>query len=123
VSLTTNVANLAEFEVRSVAAVCNAVLCAGGKLLISGVRSFRRFRRLGRLEVDGCARVLGVLAVQSKRTAYTDLVARLPGLDPVKAFEDLRYIDGVLFLVNDPPGLTLQPELRDELRRLLAHRA
>ena len=44
---------------------------------------------------------------------------RLTGLNPVRVFDDLRLIDGVLFLANDPPGLTLLPELRTELTQLL----
>ena len=43
----------------------------------------------------------------------------LSKLNPVRVFHDLRLIDGVLFLSNDPPGLTLLPELRTELSQLL----
>jgi hypothetical protein len=50
-------------------------------------------------------------------------VERLSELNPVQVFDDLRLIEGVLFLANAPPGLTLLPELRTELMNLDAIRA
>ncbi len=35
-----------------------------------------------------------------------------------QVFDDLHWIEGVLFLSNEPPGLTLLPELRTELSQL-----
>jgi len=49
----------------------------------------------------------------------SEIVERLSGLNPVRVFDDLHWIEGVLFLSNDPPGLTLLPELRTELSQLL----
>lgn len=115
VSLKTDAVKAGAFEVRSIAAVCNAVLCGGAKLLIGGVRSLRRFWRLRSLEVDGCARVLALLAAQGRRQSFTEIVQKIPGLNPVRTFDDLRYVEGVLFLSNEPPGLTLHPDLKAEL--------
>jgi hypothetical protein len=54
-----------------------------------------------------------------RRQSFVEIVEKLPGLDPVKVFDDLRYIDGVLFLSTEPAGLTLHPELKQELQQLL----
>jgi len=45
-------------------------------------------------------------------------VQNLPGLNPVKTFDDLRFVDGVHYLSSEPAGLTLLPELKEELNRL-----
>jgi len=107
------------FEVRSLAATINYILCGGVLLLFGSVRSIRRFRRLKAVEMDGCARVINLLLVAGQRQSFAEIVAQLSGLNPVQVFDDLRWIEGVLFLSNDPPGLTLLPELRTELNQLL----
>jgi hypothetical protein len=63
--------------------------------------------------------VINLLLVAGQRQSFAEIVAQLSGLNPVQVFDDLRWIEGVLFLSNDPPGLTLLPELRTELNQLL----
>jgi hypothetical protein len=118
-SYSTNAVSAGVFEVRSLAATINYILCGGVLLLFGSVRSIRRFRRLKAVEMDGCARVINLLLVAGQRQSFAEIVAQLSGLNPVQVFDDLRWIEGVLFLSNDPPGLTLLPELRTELNQLL----
>ncbi len=114
----TNASKFAVFEARTVAAVGNYILCGGARLLIVGLSKLGRLWRLGSLDVEGCARVIALLAVEAKRQSFAEIVQKVPGLNPVKVFNDLRYIDGLLLLTNEPAGLTLHPELREELSRV-----
>ena len=68
--------------------------------------------------MDGCVRVIALLHAAARRQSFAEIVEKLPGLNPVNVFDDLRYIDGILFLSSEPPGLMLNPELRSELNRL-----
>ena len=106
------------FEVRSVASTINCILCGGVLLCLGSLRKLHRFRRLRRIGVSGCARVIALLQSAGRRQSFAEIVEKLPGLNPVNVFDDLRYIDGVLFLEREPSGLTLTPELKDELSSL-----
>ena len=118
-SYSTNAVSAGVFEVRSLAATINYILCGGVLLLFGSVRSIRRFRRLKAVDPEGCARVITLLLAAGKRQSFAEIVAQLSGLNPVQVFDDLHWIEGVLFLSNDPPGLTLLPDLRTELNQLL----
>jgi len=115
ISYDTNAVKAGVFEVRSVASLINFFLCGGVKLVFSSRAKLRQLRRLKAIDVEACARVILRLQMLPKRQSFHEIVENLPGLNPVKTFDDLRYVDGVLFLSNDPPGLTLLPQLRDEL--------
>ena len=118
-SYTSNAAKAAEFEIRSVASVVNYILCGGVILLLGGVARFREFWRMKGLDLEDCARVFGVLHATGRRQSFAQILEQLPGLNPVIVFEHLRSIEGVLFLSNDPPGLTLHPDLKEELLGLV----
>ncbi len=106
------------FEVRSVASTINCILCGGVLLCLGSLGKLRRFRRMRRINVAECARVIALLRAAARRQSYAEIVEKLPGLNPVNVFDDLRYIDGVLFLAREPSGLTLIPELKSELNSL-----
>jgi hypothetical protein len=117
-SYTTNAAWLPEFEIRSMASVINWILCGGVLLVVGSWGAWCQFQRLKQIDVDGCARVIALLHAVARRQAFTEIVEKLPGLNPVKTFDDLHFVDGVLFLSSEPPGLTLHPELKAELKQL-----
>lgn len=118
VGLDTDAVKYSAFEIRSTASVINSILCGGVLLVLGSLPKLRRFRRLRRIDVGGCARVIALLHAAAKRQSFSEIVERLPGLNPVNVFDDLRYIDGVLFLSREPPGLMLDTEVRSELNRL-----
>jgi hypothetical protein len=111
----TNAMKTGAFEIRSVASAANYVLCGGVLLGFSAMDKVRLRRRLKTIDVAGCSKVLALLLATARRTPFAEIVERIPGLDPVKVFDDLRFVEGVLFLATDPAGLTLNPELREEL--------
>ena len=118
ISYNTNAVKAGVFEVRSLALVINYTLCGGVFLLMGSMRRLRQFRRLRAVDAEGCARVITLLLAAGRRQSFTEIAEKLPGLNPVKVFDDLHCIEGVLFLSNEPPGLTLLPELRTELLQL-----
>ena len=117
-SYNTDVLKAGMFEVRSMANVVNYILCGGAILLVGALTRLREFRRLQGIDVAGCARVIALLHGAGRSQSFTDIVEKLPGLNPVKVFEDLRSIEGVLFLSSDP-GLTLHPDLKSDLDHLV----
>ena len=92
-------------------------LFLGPRLVLHPIHIWRVAGRLGRLDVDSCARVLGILAQAGGKVPFVDILHFVPDLDQ-RVFIQLRDIDGVLFLEVDPPGLTLKPELRETLQEL-----
>lgn len=121
-SYSTNAVTAGMFEIRSLASAINFILCGGVKLVFGAVAMLRQVQRLKAIEVDECARVIALLLANPGRQSFEEIVRKLPGLNPVRTFDDLRYIAGVLFLSKDPAGLTLLPELRNELNQASARR-
>jgi len=118
ISLSTDAVKAGAFEFRSTVSVINCILCGGVLLVLSSLSRLRRFQRLRRIDVDGCARVIALLHAAAGRQSFDEIVEQLPGLNPENVFDDLRYIDGVLFLSSESSGLMLNSELRSELNRL-----
>jgi hypothetical protein len=116
----TNVAAAGAFEVRSIASLCNYVLCGGVKLVLGAIARLRLAHRLRSLDIEACARVVELLWTMNKRQSFAEIVQRVPGLNPVRVFEDLRSVEGILFLASEPAGLALHPDLRGELDSLAA---
>jgi hypothetical protein len=100
------------------ASVINYILCGGVLLVLNSRLKLRQYQRLRTIDVEECARVLALLQAVARRQSFEEIVQKLPGLNPVKVFDDLRWIEGVLFLTNEPAGLTLHPELKTELNGL-----
>lgn len=115
ISLRTDATRAVAFEIRSIATVVNYILCGGVLLIRAALGKSRELRRMREIDAAECARVIALLQARPGRQAFAEIVERLPGLNPVKVFDDLRWVEGVLFLVNEPPGLVLHPDLRQEL--------
>ena len=111
-----NINPLAPDSFRSIVKVICSVLFIGPHLVTSSVQLVLKAARLQRTNFDVCASILLVLLEERKRLPYTELHHRLPGLNPVKALEELKRVDGVLFLEVDPPGVALSSNLRAELK-------
>ena len=118
-SYKTDALKAAVFEVRSVAAVVNYILCGGVKLIFGGVAQWRRFRRLATVNLSAAAQVLGLLYAAGKRQSFAQIVEKLPDINAIKVCSDLRFVEGVLFFSSDPPGLALHPDLKEELTGVL----
>jgi hypothetical protein len=118
ISPTTNAIKAAAFELRTVASICNYIMCGGANLLLLSRGCLRRYWRCRSLDLEGCSKVLAFLAAAGKRQSFAEIAQAVPEMDPARVFDDLRYIRGVLFLASEPPGLTLHPDLRSQLSQL-----
>lgn len=114
-SYNTNAISAGAFEVRSMASVVNYILCGGVLLVMGSVRNVRQYQQLQQLDLNSCARVIALLFAAGKRQSFAEILEKLPGLNHLRVFDDLRWIDGVHFLVSEPPGLILLPELKEEI--------
>ena len=91
------------------------VLFSGPRVAIwSAKQAFLAFA-IVRIDVVGCAAVLDLIYRTGHRMSYQEISGAVAGLNPVKVFNQLRLLDGVLFLTSDPPGLALESELKEEL--------
>ena len=84
-------------------------------LVSSGVWFVVKALRLFALDVRGCAAVIVLLHERRRRVPYEEIAAELPWLDFRRVFRDLRAVDGVLFLWEEPPGLALGGDIMSQL--------
>lgn len=94
------------------------VLLGGPGALQSSLESFRRSLRQLRLDVPRCARILEVVALRGARVSFAELEKIVPDANRFHVFQQLRDIDGVVFLLREPAGVSVIEELRRELQRL-----
>ena len=110
-----NVNPLAPNSIISAFKIIAAVLFCGPRVTVWSFRQIVRLSRLLPLDIPGCAAVLSVLYDAGQRMSYHDISESIAGLNPVRVFNQLRLIDGVLFLQSDPPGLSLGTDLRKDM--------
>ncbi len=95
------------------------LLLTGPRLVSTAWSNTTKSTRLFRLDVAACSRVLAVLLRKAGRVSFAELTmsAELP--NPFRVFRQLRSLDGVVFLKEEPAGLSLTSELRRELADVL----
>lgn len=91
------------------------IVCVGPRLLASALRLVRRVRAASRVDRAACARILRFALEAPGRLSFRQLKASAPDLDLPSVLGGLRWLEGVIFLERDPPGLTLSESLREEL--------
>jgi DnaJ-domain-containing protein 1 len=91
----------------------------GPRLMLEGLRHFRRCEQLGELNVAACARALAYLAAQDRAVSWQDLMQHCPHLARPRLREQLSLLDGVLFLGEDGARVTLMDPFRLRLRWML----
>jgi hypothetical protein len=91
------------------------VMYTGPRLWLIGWSHLSRAWRLRRLDVEGCARVLGVMAKRRSRCQLQHLL-REPGIrEPLRRLAELWDAGGVLFFQNPPHGFALRERWRHGL--------
>jgi hypothetical protein len=84
-------------------------------LLESAASVLRHWRRLGRIDVDLCARAISVLHSDLDKTGFATLECRLPGVDMAALVRQLWWLDDVQFINTGKQGLILTEQARLEL--------
>lgn len=90
-------------------------LCSGPRLLTNSVRLVRRGRARATADFNLCARVLEMALKKPGRLPFKQVRKAHPDLSLLRVAEQLSWIDGVVLLRAEPPGLTLTDALREEL--------
>ncbi|MFN0051530.1 MAG: hypothetical protein ACKV0T_05020 [Planctomycetales bacterium] len=90
-------------------------LLIGPGLVFAAVRMGAKAYRLSRIDAARCAPVLATLYAAEGKVPYDELQTRHASLHPEEWLPALADIDGVMFRLSDPPGLSLSTELREEL--------
>ena len=99
------------------------LLLTGPRLVTIAWSNAGKSSRLARLDVESCSRVLAVLMQRAGRVSFAELTASARLTNPEKIFRQLRDLDGVVFLREEPIGLSLTGELRRELASALGQSA
>jgi len=115
VGIFTNVNFFSLNTMHSFTKVITDLLYVGPRLVVAGYRAFRNAARLKEMDVEGCAGILFLLLAREGRISFSEILKLAPVADPEKVIPQMAYIDGVLFMKSDPPGLTLGSELRERL--------
>lgn len=95
------------------------LLYTGPRWFVAGLSMFYKSLTLLQMDIACCAEILLVLFQKGARVSLTELARLVPNCNSVKIFPQLRDIAGVIFLQNEPTGISLTSDLRAELARVL----
>jgi hypothetical protein len=95
------------------------LLYTGPQWLASAISMFYKSVTLLRMDIGSCAKILLILFEKGSRVSFIELAQRVPEINGVKIFPQLRDIAGVIFLQNEPTGISITSDLRRELARVL----
>lgn len=84
-------------------------------LFESAASVLKHWRRLGRIDIDRCAKALAVLHRDLDKTTFTTLEKSLPGEDIASLIGQLWWLDDVQFINTGKQGLILTEQARHEL--------
>lgn len=113
-----NVNPLAFNSIMTVLKIVGDVLFCGPRVAVWSFSQIGRAFRLLPLDVTGCSAVLTILYHAGHRMSYHDITESIDGLNCVRVFNQLRLLNGVLFLESEPSGLTLGTDLKEELSKV-----
>ena len=94
------------------------ILLIAPRLLKTALGLFHKSLRLARFDLILGAAILDLLALRGARVSFREITVQFPGLNPAKIFPQFRDLEGVVFLIKEPAGLSLTEELRKEIRAL-----
>ena len=95
------------------------MLYTGPQWFASAISMFYKSVTLLQMDIGSCAKILVVLVQKGSRVSFTELAQLVPECNAVKIFPQLRDIVGVIFLQNEPCGISLTSDVRAELSRIL----
>jgi hypothetical protein len=117
VGLGSNVNPLAPNTLHSGIKIITDCLYSGPRIVRFGLRTMARASRLRRIDEGNCGAVLTLLMFAGRKMVFQEISDALgEGFDPAWVFPQMADVEGVLFLKAEPAGLTLTPEMREEIR-------
>lgn len=95
--------------------VLDLLLC-GPRCALFGWATLRRACRLCCFDVATCSSILSLLLQRGRRVPFAELTNLAPQILSRRILVQMHDIEGVVFLTEDPLGLSLTSDLREELR-------
>ncbi len=95
------------------------MLYTGPQWFASAISMFYKSVTLLGMDISSCAKILAIVMQKGARVSFAELAQLAPECNGVKVFPQLRDIAGVIFLQNEPCGISLTSELRAEFSRVL----
>lgn len=114
VGLLVNVQLFAPETLRTFTRFTAALLLISPQLMWAGLRDLRRAQRLRQLDIPACATIISMMLGKVKQVTFEEILAAYPHLDVSGVAGQLLELDGVVALREDPPGLTLTADLRQD---------
>ncbi len=84
-------------------------------LFESAASVLKHWRRLGRIDIDRCAKAIAVLHRDLDKTSFATLEKSLPGDDMAELIGQLWWLEDVQFINTGKQGLILTEQARHEL--------
>ncbi len=103
--------------------ILSTIILSGPRLFALAWRLAYKAARLRRMDIATCARIISMLTKKESKIPITKIVAKFSNIDPQIVFPQLRDINGIVFLLKEPIGLTITPGLVDEIREWKAQQA
>lgn len=115
VGLVSNLNPFSPTNARTGVKIISDLLLTGPRLVNAAWHTFQRSRRLQRMDVAMLSDIFVLLISVGKRVSLAEILPRLGHCDPTLMFQQLREIEGVVFLNTPPAGISLTAELREEI--------
>lgn len=110
-----NINPLAPDSLHALIKSITSILYSGPRLCHAAFRLYHKTKRLRNLDTGITAWVLAMLLQRPGRLPFAEIAAQMPEHDPAEVFPPLRDLEGVVFLSEEPPGLSLTAEFRGEM--------
>ena len=91
------------------------ILYTGPRLVVGGIKAWRRSFLRKQVDTAGLAQALMILRESPGRVACAELAGHLAGFEADTVLAQLRGMEGVMFLNGQPPAVKVSEELRLEL--------
>lgn len=90
------------------------IIYSGPRLIAFSRERLQLRRQLGDLDQQICGGVLEAIHRRDRRVSFTELERKIPGFSEALHLGQMMLIKGVLHLPSDPPGLSINSELKKE---------
>lgn len=114
VGMVTNIEVFGPNTLRSGIKLVSAIVLICPQLFSSALAAFKRAARLKETDIAGCATIIAMLLGKAKKVTFMEILAAAPQLDLCGIVPQLGNLDGVVFLQEEPKGITLTADLRHD---------
>lgn len=96
--------------------IISTIVLSGPRLFTVAWRFVLKARRLKETKTGSCAKIISSLIKQQSRISFVALSEQHPTIDFQAIIPQLEDIDGVVFLMEEPPGLTVASRLLEDFQ-------